>query len=96
MKDAIKITLMTLVLLFCVNADAEETTQEEIRTIIVDAIILDLQDLIEDPKTNKQAINLTNKIKVLIESYDSSIEAHRKVMFILKSQLEENGIKIRY
>lgn len=96
MKDAIKITVLTLILLFCVNADAEETTNDQLRTMIVDAIILDLQDLIEDPKTNDKAIRLTNKIKALIESYESSIEAHRKVMFMLKTQLNENGIKIRY
>ena len=88
--------LISVVLLFISTVSiAQDTTPDELRGMIVDSIILDLQDLISTQESNRQAISLTHKVKALIESYESSLNAHRKVMHNLKNQLDENNIFVR-
>ena len=84
---------LAVFLVFSSNVYSQDTTPDDLRNMIVESMVIDLQILIDGQ--NPQATSLTKKIKALIESYESSLEAHRNVMFALKNKLDENNIKMR-
>ena len=87
--------LPAVIFIFSLNAQSEEVTPLEMRDLLIDSIIIDMQDLLDIPEANKKTVSLTNKLVALIKSYETTIDAHVKVMFALKEQLEENNIDVR-
>lgn len=95
-REAINIAVLAIYLLLAVDAEASEPTPDELRDLLVDSIILDLQGLGDIEGTNQYITNITNKSVALINSYETTIQAHVKVILRLKELLDENQIKITY
>lgn len=90
-----KNTLLAVILIFSAQSKANDLSPSELRDLLVDSIIVDMQTLIDMPESNKEAIILTNKLSALIKSYEKTINAQIAVMYKLKDQLDENNIKIK-
>ncbi len=91
-----KIIVFAALLLASGFCQSQELTPDELRDLLNDSIIVDLQTLIEMDGADVHVINLTNKIAALIRSYETTKQAQLKVIFRLKEILDKNEIPVTY
>lgn len=69
MKDAIKIAIVTVTLIFCAPADADAFSSPEVRELIFNSMLEDIKRLEND----EIAVTLANKLAALVRSYGESM-----------------------
>ncbi len=94
-REAINIAVLTIFLIFAVNAEAADPAPHELRDLLVYSIIVDLQFLKNVEGADAHVVSLTKKLSALLRSYEVTTQTQWSVIERYIDLLDQNNIPIR-